>query len=149
MAGLPGTGLGGLFYALLTIFVAVREAYLTYRRRSNAGRRSLTLRMFAFVMLIVATFWVEGFVVMQLVGSFNAAYAFYPTSQQDGTVTQVPDVSSERMPAPVFQPVFRPVPEAIVPALAWTPFIFLGFVLGAVQILRAFVLLQARSSKYR
>jgi hypothetical protein len=93
------------------------------------------------------------------VHQFNDAYAIGSISQQ-GVAGALFDLSGPRPeratepvpgpgPEPLFQPAFRPVPEAIVPALAWTPFIFLGIVLGGVQVLRIFVLWQARSSGYR
>ncbi|MCK6459017.1 MAG: hypothetical protein L6Q95_03895 [Planctomycetes bacterium] len=36
--GIPGTGLGGLFYFLLVAWMPFREAYLTARRRSSLAR---------------------------------------------------------------------------------------------------------------
>jgi hypothetical protein len=158
MAGLPGTGLGGLFYALLTVFVAVREGYLTYCQRSNAARRSLALRMFVFVVLIAGVFGLEGYLVTRVIKSFNEGFASSQISERHeyGAIpTQVTGPAGESAPVPVlqpqpdtrpepmFQPAFDPVPEAIIPALALTPFIFLAIVLGAVQVLRFFVLRRA------
>jgi hypothetical protein len=37
-AGLPGTGLGGIFYILLVAMMPAREAYLTVRGRSSVAR---------------------------------------------------------------------------------------------------------------
>jgi hypothetical protein len=37
-AGLPGTGLGGLFYVLLVVLMPARELYLTVRGQSSASR---------------------------------------------------------------------------------------------------------------
>ena len=37
-AGLPGTGIGGIFYLLLTLWMPVHELYLTARGRSSAER---------------------------------------------------------------------------------------------------------------
>lgn len=55
-AGLPGTGLGGLFCVILALVMPVRELYLTLRGRSSATRWRLALRQMAIaVTMIVAT----------------------------------------------------------------------------------------------
>ena len=53
-AGLPGTGLGGVFYLLLALLMPVRELYLTVRGRSSRERWALVLRQFALACGILA-----------------------------------------------------------------------------------------------
>ncbi len=54
-AGLPGTGLGGIFYLVLALMMPVRELYLTARGRSSRERWRLVLRQLAMALGIVAT----------------------------------------------------------------------------------------------
>lgn len=49
--GIPGTGLGGLFYFLLVALMPFRELYLTLRRRSSLAR----WRRVGFQILIVGS----------------------------------------------------------------------------------------------
>lgn len=42
-AGLPGTGLGGLFYILLALWMPVRELYLAARGRGDRARLRFAL----------------------------------------------------------------------------------------------------------
>jgi hypothetical protein len=149
MAGLPGTGLGGIFYALLVLLVVGREAVFTYLRRSSDARRAMAARMLALVVLMAGVFWLEGYIVMLGIGWFNDALA--STGVPVPVLPEQPASEPVIVPIsePVSEPMFDPVPEAIIPALAWTPFIFLGIVLIAVQIARRLVARQARSSGSR
>jgi hypothetical protein len=58
-AGLPGTGLGGLFYVLLALWMPVAELYATLRGRSSVARWRLVLRQLllacGIVLAVVAT----------------------------------------------------------------------------------------------
>lgn len=109
MAGLPGTGLGGIFYALLVLVVVGRELFLTLQNRSSPARRSMAFRLFAILTLMAGVFWAEAYLLKQLIDNFNAVSVLS---------------SGLRLP------------ETVVPALAWTPFLLLAVVLGSVQILR-------------
>lgn len=109
MAGLPGTGLGGIFYALLVLVVVGREVFLTLQNRSSPARWRMTFRVFAMLTLMAGVFWAEAYLLKQLIDNFNAIS--------------------------VFSSALR-LPEAIVPALAWTPFLLLAVVMGFVQLLR-------------
>ena len=58
-AGLPGTGIGGIFYLLLTIWMPINEAYLTVRGRSSLERwRFVAVRVTLFA-LVIAVMWVQ------------------------------------------------------------------------------------------
>jgi hypothetical protein len=52
--GLPGTGLGGLFYILLAVWMPLSEAYRTVRGRSSLARWRRVARQFALACGIVA-----------------------------------------------------------------------------------------------
>lgn len=53
-AGLPGTGIGGLFYLLMTIWMPFREAYLVTQGRSSMARwRFIGMRWVVFGAVLV------------------------------------------------------------------------------------------------
>ena len=55
MVGLPGTGLGGLFYALLILWIIVREGWFTLRGVSRLARwRSISHFAFLLALILVA-----------------------------------------------------------------------------------------------
>lgn len=55
MVGLPGTGLGGLFYALLIMWIIVREGWFTLRGVSRLARwRSISHFAFLLALILVA-----------------------------------------------------------------------------------------------
>lgn len=64
-AGLPGLGLGGLFFILSALFAPVPELYRTARGRSSAAARRMVLRQFVQAVAMVAV--VD--LMLQLVGS--------------------------------------------------------------------------------
>lgn len=53
-AGLPGTGLGGLFYILLALWMPVRELYLTARGRGDRARLRFAMGQGLMALGIVA-----------------------------------------------------------------------------------------------
>ena len=54
-AGLPGTGIGGLFYVLLALWMPVAELYATLRGRSSAERWRRVGSQFGIACGIVAS----------------------------------------------------------------------------------------------
>lgn len=59
-AGLPGTGIGGLFYVVLALVMPLRELYLTARGRSSRERWRLVLQqalMACGIVAALATTW--------------------------------------------------------------------------------------------
>lgn len=66
-AGLPGTGLGGLFYILLALAMPVVEVYRTARGRSSAGRWREVGTQFALACGIVAMMAVSVVVYLEVV----------------------------------------------------------------------------------
>lgn len=66
-AGLPGTGIGGLFYLLLVAWMPFRELYLLVRGRSNP-QRWRAIGFFASLMVsIVVTTYLEAWLISQAV----------------------------------------------------------------------------------
>lgn len=65
-AGMPGTGLGGLFYLVLALVMPLHELYLTARGRSSRERWRLVLTQLAVALGIIATVVVVVWVVREL-----------------------------------------------------------------------------------
>ena len=65
MAGLPGTGLGGIFYIVLVFWIAVRESWLAFERRAQGRWKSIAeLGFYAVAILTVC--WAEGWLLKLL-----------------------------------------------------------------------------------
>ena len=117
MAGLPGTGLGGIFYVLLVAWMTLREWWLVVSG-ARVGSRWLQLaRLGSLAAVMVVALWVEGLALKALIG---------PT----------PDLLS-------FAPNHRRALDAVTPALALGPFAILAALILALQIAR-FVLRRRR-----
>ena len=58
-AGLPGTGIGGIFYFLLAICMPLCEVFRTLQKRTSFGRWAFIALQLAFVFGIIATMWGE------------------------------------------------------------------------------------------
>lgn len=58
-AGLPGTGIGGIFYFLLAICMPICESLRTLQRRTSFRRWGIIILQLAFVFGILATMWGE------------------------------------------------------------------------------------------
>ena len=68
-AGLPGTGLGGLFYVLLALWMPVAELWRTLRGHSSRERWRHVLTQFAMACGVVASVGVTVVAYRQLAGS--------------------------------------------------------------------------------
>lgn len=62
-AGLPGTGIGGLFYVLSGILMPFREAYRAVLRKSDARSRRLVAYQALLSVGVVAGIWVAGWLL--------------------------------------------------------------------------------------
>lgn len=113
MPGMPGTGLGGVFYALLILWIALRELWLSARRASG-GARWLKIGEFAGLLLgIIAAFWLMGWGIKRLAAS---ALGFAPF-------------------AAAFTAEHKAI-DALIPVVALLPFVILAVLLGGVHLLR-------------
>ena len=97
IAGLPGTGIGGLFYVLSALFMPVRELWRSSVGKGNSANRRLAIRQSAMALLIVAAVWVTGLLltmmhlgsgVQQASGALRIFYVM-PALISFGTLTAV------------------------------------------------------------
>ena len=66
IAGLPGTGIGGLFYILASAWMALREGWSKLNKRHDLSRSKFVKRQILLTMLIVAGMWATGELVGRL-----------------------------------------------------------------------------------
>jgi hypothetical protein len=59
-AGLPGTGIGGLFYLLASLGMPLRFAWMRSRGHGDRDHRALVLRTLAMSLAMMAAVWLTG-----------------------------------------------------------------------------------------
>lgn len=59
-AGLPGTGIGGVFYLLSALFMPIIEIILTLRGKSSVARWLMVLRQLSMAACILGCMWLLG-----------------------------------------------------------------------------------------
>jgi hypothetical protein len=119
VAGLPGTGIGGLFYLLLVALMPLRHGWRALRHRARAGQGRLVLRSLAFAGAILVVLWVQAWVLQAALLALAPLFA-------DG------------LPAVLAQ-VAGTSTSAYVKAAAFATFGSLALVIGAVHVLRLVV----------
>jgi hypothetical protein len=62
-AGLPGTGIGGLFYLISALLMPFREAFRLVIGRSNPERRQMALQQGGMALTILGAVWVTGLIL--------------------------------------------------------------------------------------
>jgi len=62
-AGLPGTGIGGLFYLLLAVYMPVREFFRLIQKRTNMERWGLVTLQLCFAFGILGVLWGEAWLL--------------------------------------------------------------------------------------
>jgi hypothetical protein len=62
-AGLPGAGIGGLFYFCLVLLMPLREIYLTALGRSSRARWKMVAFQYAMVGGILVALWGEAWLI--------------------------------------------------------------------------------------
>ncbi|MCC7147299.1 MAG: hypothetical protein IT443_12705 [Phycisphaeraceae bacterium] len=113
-AGLPGTGIGGIFYLLLVAWMPLRELVLTLQGRSSPQRwRSIGMK-WLLITSMVLMIYVQG----------------YAIDLVSGWLIQIAPLESSLQSAGLL------IDEAWSPALAMTPFVILAIVLTTVHGLR-------------
>jgi hypothetical protein len=91
VAGIPGTGIGGIFYLLLVIYMPVREFFRLLQKRTNLGRWGFIALQLCFVFGILAALWGEmwflsrSFIWLQQTFGFNYIMLDNMTSGQFAT----------------------------------------------------------------
>ncbi len=64
--GLPGTGIGGIFYLLLAIYMPVCEFFRMLQRQTSRLQWCFVSLQLGFVFGILATLWSEAWVLSQM-----------------------------------------------------------------------------------
>ena len=72
-AGLPGTGIGGVFYFLSALFMPITEIVMTLRGTSSIARWLLVFRQLTIAACIFAGMWLLGLFAGLLFDIFTAA----------------------------------------------------------------------------
>jgi hypothetical protein len=62
-AGLPGTGIGGLFYLISALLMPFREAFRAMAGRGDRARGQLALQQSGLAVIILGAVWVTGIVM--------------------------------------------------------------------------------------
>jgi hypothetical protein len=66
-AGLPGVGIGGIFYLLCAFVMPFAELVNTLRGRTTWKRWQMVLTQFGFFCGIMAGFWITGFLLGKII----------------------------------------------------------------------------------
>jgi hypothetical protein len=72
-AGLPGVGIGGIFYLLCALFMPLTEIINTLRGRSSVKRWRMVAQQFGILCGIVGAFWGTGWALKALLRELSAA----------------------------------------------------------------------------
>jgi hypothetical protein len=115
--GLPGTGIGGIFYILLALLLPIREVWLTITGRSSPAR---------WRRLVTPVFLSAGIMTVLVGESMLLLAAFRRLSQWFAPGSTVQRASTIAL-------------NGIAPWVAATPFVILGVLIAATPLLRLFV----------
>ena len=69
VAGLPGTGIGGIFYLLSAVCMPIREIPRLIRGKSSFRRWKLIMKQWGLSSGIMIGFWITGVVLAMLIPS--------------------------------------------------------------------------------
>jgi len=81
-AGLPGTGIGGIFYLLSALWMPFHELYKTLRKKNQPQRLRLILSQVGLALGIIAVIWLTGW----LLGELLVAKRAWLSSKPEGVV---------------------------------------------------------------
>ncbi len=73
IAGLPGTGIGGLFYLLASGWMAFREGWSRLNKRHDLSRSKLVKGQLLLALVIVAGMWAMGESIGRLISLLPAS----------------------------------------------------------------------------
>ncbi len=76
--GLPGTGIGGLFYLLLVLFMPLREVFRIQRGRGDRFRWRVIGAMLGLAGGILAALWLEAWVLFKVLGLRELSFLASP-----------------------------------------------------------------------
>ncbi len=60
VAGMPGTGIGGVFYLLIALWMPIRELYLKVRKQSSPDRWRIVRRHMCITGWLIVGTWTTG-----------------------------------------------------------------------------------------
>ncbi|MFH0964915.1 MAG: hypothetical protein V2A58_13025 [Planctomycetota bacterium] len=123
-AGLPGTGIGGIFYVLLAVLMPALEAGRAMRRRSSLRRFGMVAGHFALSAGIVGALWLEWWGLQVGFAWLFRHFYWNPTIYKMCTMASA----------------------AVTPTVAAAPFIILGSIVVALNIF-SFALKRADSKR--
>ena len=113
-AGIPGTGIGGIFYILLVALMPLRELYLTLRGRSSLSRWETVLGQWSICAGILAALWAEAWLLSE-------GFAH---------------LTSKSLPGSAMHRIGAFGTAGLVPALVPIPFVVLGVLVAGVHVAR-------------
>lgn len=67
IAGLPGTGIGGLFYLMSALFMPIRELYYTVQGKSSKKQWKLVGSQVSLALGVIGGFWATGWALSHIV----------------------------------------------------------------------------------
>lgn len=111
--GLPGTGIGGLFYILLVLQMPLREFWMTVTGRGCLDRWRDVGRHFGLASLIVTALWFESSILIWVLSTAKTEVAGnWAENKIASAATTVP------------------------PGIGWAPVVVLAGIIALVHILR-------------
>ncbi len=128
--GLPGVGIGGVFYILLVAMMPLRELWLTLRGRSNRRRWRLVALQTSLAAAIVLALGAEWWALARLPELLTE------TVEAAGHATGLPSLIAAS--ATPDEPGAVRL-EYLAPSLAVVPFAIIGFLVGSLHALRLLV----------
>lgn len=121
-AGIPGTGIGGVFYFLLVVLMPIRELWLTISGRSNWKRWKTILWQWTLCGSILGALWGEAWLLKRGFEWLSSSGVAGGLSERLATMGSA----------------------ALIPAVAMSPFIILGTLFLAVHVARLVMYLRPR-----
>jgi uncharacterized membrane protein len=90
--GLPGTGIGGLFYLLLVVFMPLRETFRNLRGVRDGRRWPVIGGLLALAACIFTALWLEAWVLYQVLGLRSVSLGV--SAEQAGVVARAASVAT-------------------------------------------------------
>jgi hypothetical protein len=72
-AGLPGTGVGGMFYLLLSLWMPFHELFRVFQGKSSAARWRLIARQWCLFAAVIAVIWAQTALMKALIPASDQA----------------------------------------------------------------------------
>ena len=116
-AGMPGTGIGGIFYMVLIVLMPFREVWLAARGRETRPRLKAVVTQFGLGLAVIGALWGEGIAIRY---GFTHLRESFPNSSVFALTQFAPD-------------------SILIPAFSAAPFAILGAIALSVLVLRIVV----------